>query len=1141
MSTSALHTLRHMTGLMRGLSATVLLAFTMLILMPTVQAAQLPAAKPVAMPASVEDVLGDLRDTALRARDKAKHGQGHKDEDQRLLSREAELGHVEDQAEADFAAIEQHLESHGLPEEIKQRHRQAVADYRAKMKELKARLGEFRQARDRSRAQRALNDLADFLQKEQKTRTHQPFDPRHLPFRTPDDKIRAPKENKQELDDIIHPMSPVKVAATEFIPGLLAQAAPSTVPTLDDLVETEDVQINDTIKRIAQDLENSPVKIFNWVRDNIEFVPTYGSIQGAQQTYENHKGNAFDTASLLIALLRAAKIPARYVYGTIQVPTEQVMNWVGGASTPEIAQSLLGQGRIPNTALVSGGKIAAFKLEHVWVEAFVDYIPSRGAINKVGDTWVPMDAGFKQYDFSKPLANSVPVPDTQALVSQLAALGNIDEANAIISGYDINDYRAIADPIIANTTGFLETTAPNATTDEFLGSQSIRANDLPILAGTLPYQVIAAAGGVSQLADSLRHKAKIEIFANDIDLASDNPDVSYSISLPKINGARIGIKYMAASPSDEQVLQDAINSNASSIPAYLVKLKPAIQLDDTTVSEGSVVGMGESQIYRVTLSDPQRGNTDPAVFRGTAGDLSVLSLDGVGLEAGAIAARHRSYVDLDIANQRATFKTNRKTAEESLYLTALSYWEQYTSFDRLIARTLGMLALRLPSIGRFTHPVAITYSFGIPRRASYGSTQVDIKRIFIAAAAKDAAQRRAFIQASGIFGSAMEGLILDQVNSRPAGTGVSAVRLIALALEQGQRVILVNSDNLGIQLARIQASEAVKADIRNAVAAGLVAITPEQQSSNKSWVGSGYILANLSTGEAAYRISEGLNGGGIFGPPTANVQNAGPFGTQGFVGGLGATAVLKQGGSIQFNLGPAARSLLPLMRAFVGPMTVVAGTVVMVYFAQTLWAMHHATIEEEVENGITVAESATDCTVSPSAQCNQCQFILHDRRPPRRPGQTNFWAQLIDQHHDCANSNTDLPSDKEFTAIYSNLKRSFDTARSPIFAPNLVSVGIGGEVKTTGSTKSIPGPQALGYFLTALSVQIAQQRKIAEGCGFGYELIVQEPWQKLLAGLYTIPANQLCPSKGVNPPSPDGQLLLQLFVDIADLYLDVLE
>jgi transglutaminase-like putative cysteine protease len=82
-------------------------------------------------------------------------------------------------------------------------------------------------------------------------------------------------------------------------------------------------------------LDNNPVKIYNWVHDTIRFLPTYGSIQGAHMTLQTPQGNAFDTASLLIALLRAANIPARYVYGTVQIPIEQVMNWVGGVTHPE--------------------------------------------------------------------------------------------------------------------------------------------------------------------------------------------------------------------------------------------------------------------------------------------------------------------------------------------------------------------------------------------------------------------------------------------------------------------------------------------------------------------------------------------------------------------------------------------------------------------------------------------------------------------------------------------------------------------------------------------------------------------------------------------------------------------------------------
>jgi len=90
------------------------------------------------------------------------------------------------------------------------------------------------------------------------------------------------------------------------------------------------------------------VVIYNWVRNNIQFVPSYGSIQGSDMTLQTKRGNSFDTASLLIALLRAANVPARYVYGTIEVPADKAMNWVGGVTVPQAAQNLMGQGGIPN-------------------------------------------------------------------------------------------------------------------------------------------------------------------------------------------------------------------------------------------------------------------------------------------------------------------------------------------------------------------------------------------------------------------------------------------------------------------------------------------------------------------------------------------------------------------------------------------------------------------------------------------------------------------------------------------------------------------------------------------------------------------------------------------------------------------------
>jgi hypothetical protein len=46
--------------------------------------------------------------------------------------------------------------------------------------------------------------------------------------------------------------------------------------------------------------------------------------------------------------------------------------------------------------VVSGGQITKHQLEHIRVEAAIDFHSSRGAKNRDADSWVAMDASYKQ-------------------------------------------------------------------------------------------------------------------------------------------------------------------------------------------------------------------------------------------------------------------------------------------------------------------------------------------------------------------------------------------------------------------------------------------------------------------------------------------------------------------------------------------------------------------------------------------------------------------------------------------------------------------------------------------------------------------------------------------------------------------------
>jgi hypothetical protein len=67
-------------------------------------------------------------------------------------------------------------------------------------------------------------------------------------------------------------------------------------------------------------------KIFNWVRDHISYSFYYNTRKGALGTLSSRSANCADTAHLVVALERAAGIPARYNHGTCKFSSG---NWYG--------------------------------------------------------------------------------------------------------------------------------------------------------------------------------------------------------------------------------------------------------------------------------------------------------------------------------------------------------------------------------------------------------------------------------------------------------------------------------------------------------------------------------------------------------------------------------------------------------------------------------------------------------------------------------------------------------------------------------------------------------------------------------------------------------------------------------------------
>ncbi len=653
------------------------------------------------------------------------------------------------------------------------------------------------------------------------------------------------------LSDIRPPIRSVEQWNTWIDPAdnRSANAQPINIEELPqdaDLEETEDIQFSADIDQRLSEIGSEPQAIYQWVHDTIDYLPTYGSIQGSRGTLDNRQGNPMDTASLLMALLRSAEIPARYAYGTVDIPAVQAINWLK-VTTVEQAGELLLKGGIPTTALAAGGVIYALRLEHVWVEAWVDYQPSRGEINLEGDSWIPMDASFKQYQVVEPLDLSSNPFDGAGLVSALEASGSPGDFGSI-TGMNLNlTQQALYDYAGELSEQFAQDN-PNPNVTLFMRQYLIVADQAPYLSPRLPYAVDVQTAVYSALPDNLRYSVDIELFASPRDVQLDSPQFSYRASLPAIGSDGIYIDYGAVSDADQQLL-DAY-AESESYPAYQLRLIPRLHIGSETVAQSSPVAAGQIQYWRANIRDPQGRYPRSEAFSWAAGSKVMLSIDGAGMSPNLLEKETES---IDFSQPIPI--------EQTLRLAGQQYWMLHNFNDAMAASAWQGRLVRLPSVGSFSAPLSVNYFFGIPRSASHRGFQTDIKSLALSAVTTDPSNLGKMISQSGATGSFLEAqtwtLLLGQSQRT---TAISAVSLIAQANQNGIPIYTITADNLADVLPLLSLSSDAKQEISRAINAGFQAIVPEQELQQGSWSGAGYILQDPETGVALYRIEGGLNG-----------------------------------------------------------------------------------------------------------------------------------------------------------------------------------------------------------------------------------------------------------------------------------------
>ncbi len=820
----------------------------------------------------------------------------------KVRAKKAEIEADDIEIKKAFADTEKTLQEKGLPPAILERHRKFVKKYEDNYRELQTNLEAIDKAKTKAEADTEIEKAKAHLAKVKPPKKYKPLDPNKLPFRTEEPVFKEPRTNPEQfqkeqqtkltkgsakplliaangsMKGLLSENTQYKTKSTDSMPAGSFQVAVKVPPTADDLSESSEIQFTPAIRAKAAELKNHPLKIYEWVRNNIDYVPTYGSIQGADMCLQTKQCNDIDTASLLIALLRVSGVPARYVYGTIEQTIEDAMNWAGGFTDPMAALNFIASAGIPVGGITESGAVKRVQMEHVWVETWIKFFPSQGAIHKPGqgDTWIPIDGSYKQYKYTPGIDIKTAVPfDGQTFIDQIKSSATINETAGYVTNVNsglvqqkMQDYQTMVQNYITQN-------YPTATVGDVLGKKEIIKQEFPILMGTLNNKVIARLAQYSVLPQTLRHKVSFSVTSDNI--YYDLQPLNITKLLAEVAGKKVTLSYAPATSADEAVINSYLpkphtdgtpiqpSELPSSLPAYLIQLKPELRIDGAVVATGGAIGMGEIEDFNITITPP---TTSAQVVNNkvTAGEYNAVALAvaRTGVDQFTALKTKIEQTKANIEARNFSVITKDDIAGDLLYVSIFDYFAELDAMDQVVTGIKSVVSIRLPSVGRFFNALQVDYLFDTPLRVSSGGATMDVGLIrkLVRAVDGNKDNQLQFMQIAGLNSSSLEHSVPEQIFSTAASSaqGLSAVKALQIANSQGIPIYTVNQSNIGMILPQLQIDSEAISDIQNAVNAGKQVLVSKNNITFNSWSGCGYVVTDLATGAGAYMISGGLSG-----------------------------------------------------------------------------------------------------------------------------------------------------------------------------------------------------------------------------------------------------------------------------------------
>jgi RHS repeat-associated protein len=507
------------------------------------------------------------------------------------------------------------------------------------------------------------------------------------------------------------------------------------------------------IIELARALKNDPDLIYQYVHDNIEFSPLWGVLKGPVGTLLDGRGNSFDQAALMVALLNQASLANSSIsnvvfeFGQLSLTSARLQSWLGVDSNPYSVGGILAQGGIPVTAFYTNGD-ATFG--HVWVK-----------VNINGTSFV-FDPAFKSHNWKTGIVASLPS------IMGYSQAQFLSDANASVTATSIqnvnrNNLRNDLASYAGQLATYIRNNLPTGGVSDVVGG------------GTITPAPFSNGQTVRQTTNPNQYG-----IPTDWTSIPSQYNATFSVTLP-------GAAAQTYNSTDVYGHRLSIFFNSSYVPTLY--LDGAAVLSGSASSQGAQVGIAFSiSIPWATWANQSRTQYISAQTNQNSGGYVVQTgWDQVGR---GMIEKHRKLLSQAINSGAAA--NSEPVLGESLAVIGYTWLAECAAQQRLSDQFLGTTTQYF-------------YGGGIVGQAvgtSITSPYVDLPLNFIntparinGAATQTANSLAAFLDSSGT-SSSFESTTLEQTQANvPGFVAASTVKLLDTGIQNGDTIFDINNGN----------------------------------------------------------------------------------------------------------------------------------------------------------------------------------------------------------------------------------------------------------------------------------------------------------------------------------------------------------